>query len=111
MSITSSPAMRCIRTRILLDVRTALAVLLACGFVVVTTADRLVCPDGCTDETPSQTLSQDAPSPCAFCHGWSGSPIVTASLPLPRVIARQPLIVACPTAPAPRTIEPPPKVA
>jgi hypothetical protein len=88
-----------------------LAVLLASVFAIVITTDHFVCPDGCTDEVQSQTTSKDAPSPCAFCHGWSGSPFVTACAPLPRVVARQLLIAARPLAPALPTTEPPPKAA
>jgi hypothetical protein len=48
-------------------------------------------------------------TPCAFCLGWSHAPILVASRPLARLVARLPVIALNPTAPALATIEPPPK--
>ena len=91
--------------------RTALAAILACLFVVITTADRVACPDGCTDEAPAQTSSPHVTSSCAIYHGWSHAPVVLASRPVPRVVARQAIVVSTPTDPALPTPELPPKAA
>ena len=95
--------------RILRLVRTVLAALIACLFVVVTTADLFACPDGCTDEASSQTASQNATSPCAICHGWSHAPVVTASRPTLGLVAHPPRLVGNLTDPALPTVELPPK--
>jgi hypothetical protein len=93
-------------------VRSILTALLACLFVVMVTADRFACPDGCTDEAPTQATSkQHVPSSCAICHGWSQAPIVVASRPAPRPLAKPRLIVINPTEPALFIVERPPKTA
>lgn len=68
-------------------VRRAFAAILVSFFVVITTADGFACPDGCTDESPTQAAAPHAASSCAFCHGYRSSPIVVSSRPTPRLIA------------------------
>lgn len=89
--------------------RSVLAAVLACLFVVMTTADRLVCPDGCTDDAPAQATLPHASAPCALCLGWSQSPLVVASRPSDRVVARRVLTARTPAPPALPTLDPPPK--
>jgi hypothetical protein len=90
-------------------VRTVLTVLLACLFVVMTTADRFACPDGCTDEAPA--ASSHTVSPCALCHDWTQAPVLVASRPAARVLTRQPIVIATATDPALPAFELPPKAA
>jgi hypothetical protein len=89
-------------------VRTVLTALVACLFVVLITADRFACPDGCTDETPTQT-SERASASCAICHGWSETAIVAAARPGPRLLLRQPVLVTNLADPALPAVERPPK--
>ncbi|OGU13455.1 MAG: hypothetical protein A3K13_14220 [Gemmatimonadetes bacterium RIFCSPLOWO2_12_FULL_68_9] len=49
-----------------------MAVLMAGLLAVVMAADRVACPDGCTDEEPQHRSASSTPSVCALCHGWSG---------------------------------------
>jgi len=86
--------------------------LVACLLVVMVTADRFACPDGCTDEAPTQGASREhTPSSCLICHGWNQAPIVVASRPAPRPIATPRLVVIDPTEPALAVVERPPKTA
>lgn len=88
--------------------RTVLTALVACLFVVMITADRFACPDGCTDEAPTQT-GERASAACAICHGWSDTATVAAVRPGPRLLLRQVVLVtnlADPNLPA---VERPPK--
>ena len=91
--------------------RTVLAALMACVLLLVTTADRFVCPDGCTDEAPAQAAAEHPTSPCAICHGWSHGPVVMASHPALCLIAPLPIVIANPADPALPTVELPPKAA
>jgi hypothetical protein len=52
-------------------VRSSLGVLLVLLIVLVTTADRVACPDGCADEGRLPGSESSAPSLCGLCHGWS----------------------------------------
>jgi hypothetical protein len=90
-------------------VRAVLAVLLAGVLVAMTTADRLVCPDGCTDAGPAQTSPREASPDCAICHGWSHTLRVMAARPAPIVCAAPLPAVTAPTPPALATLDPPPK--
>jgi hypothetical protein len=89
-------------------VRTVLTALVACLFVVMITADRLVCPDGCTDEAPTQT-SERASAACAICHGWSEPAIVAAVRPVARLLLRHPVLVTHLADPGLPAVERPPK--
>jgi hypothetical protein len=92
-------------------VRSVIAALLACLFVVMTAADKFACPDGCTDEAPAEATSQQPSSLCAICHGWSHTSAVIASRPAPRFIARQPIVLVNLTDPTLPAVERPPKTA
>jgi hypothetical protein len=87
--------------------RGLLAALLALLLVVVTTSDRLVCPDGCVDESPVQATA----APCALCQGWSPSVAVLTPRPLPTVIALEASRAMRPLAPTRPALERPPKSA
>ena len=91
--------------------RTLLAALLATLLVVITTADRLVCPDGCVEEAPGQASMPHASAPCALCQGWNPSHVALTPRPAASVATHvrvtAPRALA-PTLPAP---ERPPKTA
>jgi hypothetical protein len=107
-----SPRPYCGRTVVYTrTVRSALAVLLALLLVAATTADRMACPDGCTDEPPGPGAAPEAPSTCALCHGWSGSPVTVASRPIPTQLQRDALEPPPTAAPDLPGIEHPPKSA
>ncbi len=89
-------------------VRTVLAALIACLFVVMITADGFACPDGCTDEAPTQTTERASPA-CAICHGWSATPIAATVRPGPRLLLRQPVLVTNLADPFLPAVERPPK--
>lgn len=61
-------------------VRLALAALMAVTLTAATIADRVACPDGCTDEAPIGAPST-GPSLCGLCHGWSGDAPALVSVP------------------------------
>ncbi len=90
------------------NVRALLTAIVACLFVVMITADRFACPDGCTDEAPTQT-NERASAACAICHGWSETPIAATVRPGPRLLLRQPVLVTNLADPALPTVERPPK--
>jgi hypothetical protein len=90
-------------------VRVIVAALLASLFAVMTTADRIACPDGCTDEASAQIGSEHPPAACALCHGWSQPSLLVAARPAPRLAARQPAAAANRLDPALPTLEPPPR--
>jgi cytochrome c553 len=89
-------------------VRTILTAVVACLFVVMITADRFACPDGCTDEAPTQTTER-ASAACAICHGWSETAIVATERPGPRLLLRQPVLVTHLADPTLPTVERPPR--
>jgi cytochrome c553 len=89
-------------------VRTVLTAIVACLFVVMITADRFACPDGCTDEAPTQS-SERASAACAICHGWSDTAIVAAVRPAGRLLLRQPVLVTHLADPGLPAVERPPK--
>lgn len=64
---------------------TALLTLLL--LVVVTTADRVACQDGCTDPQEHRSESP-SPSTCGLCHGWSGPVVETPASPRVTALAR-----------------------
>jgi cytochrome c553 len=90
-------------------VRTVLTALVACLFVVMITADRFACPDGCTDEAPTQAGSEQASAACAICHGWNETVIVAAPRPAPRLVPRRPVVSTNLADPALPAAERPPK--
>jgi len=90
---------------------TALAALLAYLFVVMTVTDRLVCPDGCTDEAPTQTAAPHAAAPCALCLGWAPAPTHHAPRPSDHVTADVPSLAPRLLSPPLATIDRPPKAA
>lgn len=92
-------------------VRSVLAALLACLFVVMVAGDQFTCPDGCTDEAPVQVTSQRAPSSCAICHGWSQASFATDSRPAAHPTEKTLVVVINPTEPAPFVVERPPRTA
>jgi hypothetical protein len=91
-------------------VRTVLAALLSGLIAVTVTADPFACPDGCNDEPPARTATHGA-APCAFCLGWSPSPITVPGCPLSLAVARRPQTPLTSPAPALPTLDPPPKAA
>lgn len=92
--------------------RVVLAALLAALLVVITTADRLLCPDGCTDDAPVQaTVPQHASAPCALCQGWNPSPVTRTPSPAASTVSHPPLRPMARLAPARPAIERPPKAA
>lgn len=94
---------------ILSAVRTTLAALLACLFVMMATADLVACQDGCTDESPAQAAAGSQPSACTLCHGWNSDPVVVVLRPIPHVTAPAPPVAADPIGPVVPTIELPPE--
>ncbi len=91
--------------------RVVLAALLAALLVVITTADRLLCPDGCTDDAPAQATMPHASAPCALCQGWNPSPVTLTPSPAASTVAHPPLRTMALLAPARPAIERPPKAA
>lgn len=48
--------------------------------MLVTTADRVACQDGCTDPQEHRSGSP-SPSICGLCHGWSGPAVEAPAAP------------------------------
>jgi hypothetical protein len=61
-------------------VRASLAVLTVLLILLVTTADRVACPDGCADLGSPHATGTEA-SLCGLCHGWSGPRVVASVAP------------------------------
>ena len=57
-------------------------VLMACLLGMITTVDRVACPDGCTDSAPLHRSDAAAPSVCGLCHGWSGPTLSSDDRPI-----------------------------
>jgi hypothetical protein len=91
-------------------VRAVLTVFAIALLVLVTTVDRVACPDGCTDEQASHAGSS-APSACGLCHGWSGPEPVKAVEPGARSIVLALAFDRVPHAAHPPTIDHPPRLA
>jgi len=91
--------------------RGLLAALLALLLVVVTTSDRLMCPDGCVDESPVQATVPNAAAPCALCQGWNPSVAVLTPRPAAVVIVHEASRAMRPLAPTRPALERPPKSA
>jgi hypothetical protein len=77
--------------------------------VVLTTADRLVCPDGCTDEASHSEVS--GPQRCGLCQGWSGPTAALFTEPSARVTPRTFLSDPAARAAFLPAIEHPPRIA
>jgi hypothetical protein len=90
-------------------VRAVLSALVLILMIATTSVDRVVCPDGCTDETsggPSACMVT-----CPLCHGWSGE---TIRVDLPPTASFRPAdspLAAAERAPHRRSIDHPPKPA
>lgn len=58
--------------------------------IVATTADRLDCQDGCTDQAQRGSATTST-SVCGLCHGWSAAvatvPVAPPSQPVPSLAA------------------------
>jgi len=96
---------------ILTGVRPVLAALLLCVFVLAISVDGFACPDGCTDEAPTQAASQHPTASCAICHGWTQTPGVIADAPGHCFSARPAMVVITPAAPPLPRLERPPRPA
>lgn len=60
--------------------RRLLAALLLAVIAIATSADLLICQDGCRDEAPVSQSQQKA-SLCPLCHGWGGVPETAPTTP------------------------------
>lgn len=61
-------------------VRALLAAVIAALLIVATTADRLDCQDGCTEQTQRGSATTTS-SACGLCHGWSAAVATVAAPP------------------------------
>lgn len=91
--------------------RGLLAALLALLLVVITTLDRVVCPDGCVDDAPAQASVPHVAAPCALCQGWNLSPAVLTPRPAAVAIVHEASRTMRPLAPTRPALERPPKSA
>jgi len=64
-------------------VKFVFAVVMTAMLVVVTTADRIACFDGCTDEAQHEGPATTTPSVCGLCHGWTGPVAISIGAPAP----------------------------
>ncbi|MGE0813832.1 MAG: hypothetical protein AB7O28_07295 [Vicinamibacterales bacterium] len=63
--------------------RVILALVMGAMLAVVTTTDRVLCIDGCTDDLQHDGLGTATPSVCSLCHGWNGPVVISVGGPAP----------------------------